>query len=295
MSFLSNSVIFTSRLAGKANDFSASLTRYALRKYVSFASSSEDPVIYINSIPKAGTHLLTTELIRLGLASNSWLHIKTKWVNQTTEKRIPLSQFEIDLNKFNRLARTVPNGTFFSSHLPYSTDLDSCISQLNYKSLFIIRDPRDILVSNYFYILRLKRHPAHNFLMSLPDDTSRYRALLYGHPAYKNMEPISNTYIAFSKWTTSSNVLTVKFEDIIGASGGGSDPLRCETLKTINNYIHPANEKEISTEELLDTHRKSATFRSGKISTWKESVPKNLVTEIQEALAPSVALLGYTN
>ena len=63
----------------------------------------------------------------------------------------------------------------------------------------------------------------------------------------------------------------------------------------INNYIHPANEKEISTEELLDTHRKSATFRSGKISTWKESVPKNLVAEIQEALAPSVALLGYTN
>lgn len=292
-SFFSNSISQANYLAGSASATFASFVRFTYRSYTKFVSKGEGPVVYINSIPKAGTHLITTELARLGIASNSWLHINTKWVNKETKKRAPLSGFSIDLERVEQLARTVPKGTFFSSHLPYSQELDEYIGNSDFRSIFLVRDPRDILVSSYFYMMRLKRHPAHSFLQSLPDEISRYRALLYGHSSYKTMEPIADSYEAFLGWVMSENVLMVKFEDLVGGPGGGSDYKRCKTLKKIIQHTNPKSEYMPEDQVLLETHRKSSTFRSGKTGTWREYIPADLAEEVENAFESAVLKLGY--
>lgn len=280
-------------LGSRFNNDAVAFARLALRYYVKVSSRREGPIVYINSVPKAGTHLITSELNRLNLATNSWLHINTRWVNKKTKKRVPLREFELNLSRFEQLIEKVPQGTYFSSHLPYSKELDEFIGESAFRSIFVIRDPRDVLVSSYFYIMNLKRHPAHNFFLSLPNDISRYQALLYGHPEYKTMEPLEDSYKAFSQWTASRNVLTVRFEDLIGAVGGGSDQSRLDILKKMAKHIDPNLKTMYSDRELLTTQRKSATFRAGKVSTWRQSVPKNLVLEIEEACENMVKKLGY--
>ena len=54
--------------------------------------------------------------------------------------------------------------------------------------------------------------------MSLPDDKSRLLSLIEGRQGLRN---IYDQILRFSKWTECAH--TIRFEDAIGAGGGGSD------------------------------------------------------------------------
>ena len=119
--------------------------------------------IFVNSIPKAGTHLLTAELAGFPQIGNSWCHIETRRVNRFARDGERLAEVEIDVQRFAREYKNVRKGQFFTGHIPYQDDLIEYLISDHVKSMFILRDPRDLVLSNLYYILGLKRHYLHSF------------------------------------------------------------------------------------------------------------------------------------
>ena len=97
------------------------------------------PRVFINSIPKAGTHLFASELSRFPTLHNSRLHILTRDVNLCADNREHRLEFEADTVKFEKSVGRVRCGQFFSSHLPYDQNLANTLRHLSLRSLFVVR------------------------------------------------------------------------------------------------------------------------------------------------------------
>ena len=115
-------------------------------------------------MPKAGTHLLTALLDALPQMRFSGLHgdLSTLgWGEALGEG----GSLELDWQRIARSFGTVRNGQYMTAHLPYSERLVRELETAQLRSIVILRDPRDVAVSDTFYISHLNRHPQHRRYM----------------------------------------------------------------------------------------------------------------------------------
>jgi len=88
--------------------------------------------------------------------------------------------------------------------------------------------------------------------------------------------------------------LTVRFEDLIGSRGGGSDDEQVAQVARIVDYLGYGDGLESATpvaERLFS--EKVITFRAGTIDSWREDLPVDLVREIEDRCADAMDLLGF--
>lgn len=244
--------------------------------------------IFINSIPKAGTHLLTAELSRSPDLQNSGLWVRERYVNKLTRTGERLKDFKYDDAAFRKFAGTVRNGQYFTGHLNYDPELVETLRELGIATIFVSRHPLDILVSQYHYIVGLKRHSKHEFFMSLPSDEARYDILLNGHHAEPYMDSLQKNLEDFAGWLDAPGVLSVRFEDLVGDRGGGSDRVRAETLARIAAHAGV---------RFIDSARpdpaRSATFRKGRTGTWTETLSPAFVNAARQSAGREIKAYGY--
>ena len=89
------------------------------------------------------------------------------------------------------------------------------------------------------------------------------------------------------------NALVVRFEDLIGESGGGSTDLQRETLIRIAQFIDASLEDvPIVAEKLFGPGK--ATFRKGTIDSWREELPPEMLQEIENELSDILSAWGYS-
>jgi hypothetical protein len=130
-----------------------------------------------------------------------------------------------------------------------------------------------------------------------PDPASMLRALVFGYaePGEKFYFPeIGERFRAYADWVNSSVGLTVRFEDLIGSRGGGSDDEQVAQVARIVDYLGYGDELESATpvaERLFS--EKVITFRAGTIDSWREDLPVDLVREIEDRCADAMDLLGF--
>ena len=113
--------------------------------------------------PEGRHTLLTSELAGFPQIGNSWCHIETRRVNRFARNGERLAEVEIDVQRFAQEYKNVRKGQFFTGHIPYQDDLIEYLISEHVKSIFILRDPRDLVLSSLHYILGLKRHYLHSF------------------------------------------------------------------------------------------------------------------------------------
>jgi len=213
--------------------------------------------ILANSIPKSGTHLLERLLYLLPPFS----------------RKIKGTLFKSNIGSvdFNSLCKHLVNGQFLVSHFAYDKDYLEVIHKNNLKTIFMIRDPRDIVISDAHYITNInKKHKLHDYFINLPSNKERLYKCMLGN---KNPElfSIAQTLERFYLWIKEKNVLTVKFEDLIGAEGGGSKEIQDKTVSRILDFVEvDTNYDERS--KLLEKifYSKSKTFHKGKIRQWEK-------------------------
>lgn len=250
------------------------------------------PRVLINSIPKAGTHLLTSELDRFNELRNSRLHLEiTKLLKhgQRGAETLPT----LDLRKVERSVRTIRAGQYFSAHLYWNTALAELMANHGVKIIFMSRDPRDILMSRLHYIKGLKRHWLHNFITNhLSDDIARLRALILGHADEPMILSQRTTLDGFAKWAQSPLVLAVKFEDLVGERGGGSAQAKLDTLYRIASHVGLRTDR---LEELAHSATgPTPTLRKGKIGSWRTEMPEEIVALYSQRCGDLVSSLGYS-
>lgn len=240
-------------------------------------SSANAPRILSISMPKSGTNLLQRILVLHPALSRAWL--PTLGQRNAEKWSDPHALFS-----------PIRNGKIVSSHFDYDEELASIMrDELKYKLLLMVRDPRDAVISDMHYIQTWPGHPLKDQISALPNDKAKLVALIEGRDGLRN---IHEQILRFSKWTRYAH--TVRFEDAVGAGGGGSDEKQLEVVKSIFDYLEiPLNDARARHIATNARSGKTQTFRTGRIRNW-ETVYDQELKDVFRAVAGDLLIeLGY--
>ena len=241
--------------------------------------------VLINSLPKSGTFLLRRTLQLLPSFASRW------------------AVHGLDAEKSSHLYREIANirrGQYASGHVYWTSELRELMAAADIRTVFIIRDLRDIAVSLAYYLPQPQnQHRLQPYFERLDNDDSRLMNVILG-ASHKLFSDCSSPHtlgefaIAFRPWLDESNCLTVRFEDLIGSAGGGSDRLQIQTIRAITEYLNLNFSEEDTTKvarQLFD--RNSPTFRKGQIGDWQNHFSDKHKRVFKEVAGKALIEFGY--
>jgi len=273
----------------------------------------KDKILCI-SIPKCGTHLLKKCLALINpknsVSYSNKIGLKNV-VQRLIRKRIKLNKnpapphhfkgnydiptvgvlphFLVDLLK--KTSETVVH-----EHWPYTKESEDFFYKNTRANFFIIRDPRDHIVSMAFFLhkgLKGQDAPVQDLMLDFIDGRKKHYIswgvfindaypLLYEHG-------VTEFYKLYLPWMHARNFCLVKFENLVGPQGGGTQDDQLEEIEKIACHVGiklTIKHRESITQVLFGN---SATFREGMIGGWK----KHFTPEMKQAFknAPGAAQL----
>jgi len=217
-----------------------------------WAAHRQGPKVLVNSCPKAGTHLL------LGVIFN-FPQIVSRWRKDIVDVRV-------DAEEIASLRR----GQVLSGHFFWSEELVGALTASDVRPLFIIRDLRDVAVSRAFYHSSLTNHPAYpNFKQSRDKQEQLLLAIKGLDDPNKGFLSIRDWVAGYEPWLKEKRCLSLRFEDLVGAQGGGNNLVQCKTITAIAEYLGiTLNEMQVENIASRTFNRNSNTFRKGCIGDW---------------------------
>lgn len=248
-------------------------------------SSDISENLILNSIPKSGSNLLNKLIEAMGycysnklsLSARSALANPLKFLTRTPllgSKKIYLSyetSSVVSVQFVKRILRKGINPNYVKAHLAYNKELEILLKENCYKQIFLIRDPRDVLISYCHYVKTFKKHLFYKHFKNL-DLNQTCDCLLEGgvFNGY-DVIPFKDAFESMTKWIDKDlaiEKLLVKFEKLVGEQGGGNEDDKFETLDSIKKFLSIT--EKIDESKLISAYGKSHTFRKGKINNWKE-------------------------
>lgn len=179
----------------------------------------------LHAIPKCGTHFIQ-RLVKLLTGRNSFNA-------NLTEEGLRYSE---------------SHGAILRSFQLYSPEHIQFLKAHHTKLISIYRDPRDALISHLFYMQTFKGQGTKRDFFSVSNDfddlsfDDQLTSLILG----TGMTSYLDFYYKRIGWTQDPYCLAVRYEDLVGFIGGGSDELQCQTIVDIANYLN----MELSSEKL---------------------------------------------
>ncbi len=277
--------------------------------------------IFINTVPHSGTHFLSSLLESIGyehaiykntfyLGSPFYRRSQRAGINWRTanllherikiheRKVLPVSVSSpvlITKSTYKQLFKVLYPGKFIIGHVPYSSEAEKVHNSVLDHSITIIRDPRDMILSMLRHIKDRPQHHSHDYLFnSLKTDKDRFFAVADG---FNNPEArlvgVKNMIESMLKWQQDPNNLLIKFEDIVGPSGGGDISLQKKAINKILTFIDAKNLSNNFEEIAKDSFGKSSTFRKGQIYGWKEKLSKEENELFSRAYSTLLDQMGY--
>lgn len=248
------------------------------------------PILFANSFPKSGTHLLTQVLQgfpRLGPAVDSGLPAIVTFEGDTGRTRQP-QEILADLQ------RLLP-GDIAYGHVHALPQVVDFICREGVCAYFILRDPRDVAVSHVHYVTQMEPGHAHHryYTEELHSFDERLQVSIQGIPGTDVQFPdIRARFEPYLGWLERPEVLTLRFEDFISQ--------RMETLGRVFDHAvqrgFPASaERQDAIQTLaqvIDPHS-SPTFRSGKAGTWRENFNSENKRFFKDVAGDLLVRLGY--
>jgi hypothetical protein len=248
------------------------------------------PILFANSFPKSGTHLLTQVLqgfTRLGPAVNSGLPAIVTFEGDTGRRR---ASREI----VREIKRLLP-GDIAYGHVHALPGAIETLCQDGIATYFILRDPRDVVVSHVHYVTEMEPTHIHHryYTEELGDFDERLNASILGRPDLDIPFPdILGRFEPYMNWLDHPEVLLLRFEEFIlnrdEAIGRVLDhalkrgfPVKMERARAIRVL-----------SENIDPDR-SPTFRSGKVGGWKAKFTDEHKHLFKETVGDLLVRLGY--
>ncbi len=215
------------------------------------------------SIPKCGTRLLRKCVESLTGSK----HISTGTLLPHT---VPRSLYILS-NEELRVASKFPDNRIWATHLQYNETNSVFLSTLNnYALIFMIRDPRDQLISFIYHMRRYPKTYPQAKGMTTSDlifDLIKHSTSAQNHPP---SEGINDLYERYLQWIGTKDILTIQFEDLVGLKGGGSLEKQLNAIISIADHIGLqiglSKAKKIASSLFGETE----TFRKGQIGSWKK-------------------------
>jgi Sulfotransferase domain len=188
----------------------------------SYANGSSPYALILNSVPKAGTYLLLETVRCLGGFQDCGHHTYTESLRKLRSD----GSFEA--------ARHVPAviwsaglgpGMMAVSHTEYGAIIEQYfLSRRNLKMIFIIRDPRDLVISWVDFVFNSTSYAGMTRLNAYQQEQAKLHYLTDAERIASSIEGLLQSDIAnYVAWINSPACLTLKFEDLFTAisAGGG--------------------------------------------------------------------------
>lgn len=244
--------------------------------FSSLYSKNDLPEFGVISIPKSGTHLI-----------NKAVYLLTGYEPRPGLPN-PIKPEE---------------NVFYYMHFPLAESVVTVTgSPVNYfssvKKIIMIRDLRDVCISTVYHILK-NRWPAFeklDWFQTLSFDDQLMYVITNDLPLF----PYSKCFSDAVFWINNSDALVVRFEDLVGSKGNGSDELQKSELTKIAKFLEidiDSNSIDQLAKELfgIDSGLLTYTFRKGKINEWKTLFNEQHKEAFKKRFNPSLILLGYEN
>ena len=248
------------------------------------------PVLFANSFPKSGTHLLTQVLQgfpSIGPAVDSGLPAVVTFEGDSGRERTT-QEILADLE------RLMP-GDIAYGHLHALPPIVDFLCREGVCAYFILRDLRDVAVSHVHYVTEMEPGHAHHsyYAEELHSFDERLRASILGRPEVGMLFPdIRQRFEPYLGWLERPEVLTLRFEEFLdermAALGSVFD-------HAIRGGFQPAMEREEAIRILADAidPQRSPTFRSGKVGAWREQFSDENKRLFKDVAGELLMRLGY--
>jgi hypothetical protein len=183
-------------------------------------------------------------------------------------------------------------GEVVISHLYYDAERASALKLRGIKCLFMIRDPRDLVVSQAHYIRRNSRHPLHAHFQPIEDFQQRLTLCIRGHEP-TGLPGIGWRLRAFGGWLE-GGALPVRFESLVGPCGGGDSRTQGAALAGIFEHLgQRLDAREIGELSQKTFYDGSPTFRRGATGQWRETFTEKTKAIFKEEAGDQLIRYGY--
>lgn len=190
--------------------------------------------------------------------------------------------------------RSIKDNEFLSGHLYYSKVWENKLRELNIKQIFLYRDLRDVLVSYNHYIEKVNAPLFHNFVKQNLSHKERLLTIINGIDSPIFIHPgIKDWFSAFIGWLHKPEVLSIQFEDLIS-----DEETQTKTFTRIIQFLYN-DTLPLQMEIMLQSIRnninpsQSATFRKGKIGSWREEFDAEIKDAFKLSAGELLIQLGY--
>jgi sulfotransferase 6B1 len=282
-----------SRLHGRDFIFA---TRYWKDKlFNQLKGNASKSLVLCNSYPKSGTHLLYQILYSIpGLQ---------KWDDIVSVQALCGVMNSADHIRWK--VGSAPDHSIVRSHLMYCDEILDIFKEFNCKTLFIYRDLRDVAVSHARWVTKEERIFLHDLYLRQPSFDvqlmSSIKGVPVGSPLGSNVSQpdIGSDFLRWSGWVKDSETLAVKFEDLVGERGGGSETKRIDIVQQILDHLSISMPGHQVTEKFASytlNPSESHTFKKGgkgSIGGWRTLFKAEHKTEFKKVAGDILVHLDY--
>lgn len=246
------------------------------------------PAVLGNAMPKSGSHLIIQVLqglTRLGAFVNSGFPPVNRDENNN---KLP------DHAILANIERMRPGDIAYG----YIQAQEPFLSELNKPgraTVFVYRDPRDMIVSHVFYATQIHAgHGMHRYYTEvLGSMEERIDAAIQGvDEAGSELSGVRTKYDGYLGWLTQPGVLSMRFEDLILDRDRALDRL----LEYIEMCGLTPQVSRLQAIELLKQAiipKKSGTYRKGQPGNWREHFTPRNTALFKEQTGDLLISLGY--
>lgn len=277
----------------KASDLGRNFGVAAYRAAVNIGHKSDANPVLVNTLAKAGTHLVMALLDAFPQYRFSGRHFTFSVIDmELPDRELRLALLQKEVSKLRR-------GKYMTGHIAYHPEIAEYLDKTLLKKIYVVRDPRALVVSNAFYMKSYARHPLHETaIRRFSTDEEFIRASILGFEqdnGTRHLRPMSERIEAFAPWIEDDpRAFVIRFEDLIGASGGGSRETQVKLTEDLNEYLGlGADSKQIEAAADAAFDPRSATFRSGEVDGWRKHMTPELLDLVENECAPASARIGY--
>jgi hypothetical protein len=259
--------------------------------------------ILLNSVAKAGTHLLTRTVALLQCEPfpfflHGALTQQRPMQAEETEDSVLVGVIWPCLVKTEGLTSIlgdVPRNQYLKGHLPYSPRTAQILEDLDYKMVIIVRDPRDVALSHINWALTRDYLPHQKYYESLsPEErlTQEIGGFAFppGGPVVLDMR---KRYEYILKWRGHPMVYVTSFERLVGPRGGGSAEAQHEEVNNIAAHLGIELTEDHRNAVIENLFGGSVTFKEGKSGGWKQHFNESHKEKIKALMGDLIVELGY--
>ena len=245
------------------------------------------PIVIGNAMPKSGSHLLHQILLGLTqigpFVDPGMQPITRSQSNQNLKQKIVLD------NIAQLKAGDIAYGYFQSKPIYVKA-----LSRENIASIFVTRDPRDVLVSHVFYATEMYAgHGMHAYYNELPNMEARLNAAILGVDKGKyQLSGIRSKYDVYMGWFSTPRVEKVQFEALIlNQERSLEGIIRFLTSRGWNLAMDKT--KAIASLVQAIRPKQSGTFRGGRVGDWQKYFTDDNKRVFKKAAGDLLQTLNY--